>query len=269
MKKLKQAILFLLIIVCTLILIGFQTESFSLSKDDLFKNKCEVIYHPVGDRNIILRVDDIQEYAWFDSQKRIIEDASKRGIPLVLGVIPSRFEEDKRIWDLIMQERCEMEIALHGFEHTSKEFGNLSFKEADEKMKKGLKVLNDIEPNIMTFIPPNNVYSKETELAAKYNGFHILSSRSSNNEYGYTQSTYDWTNLVLEDYKTVLLGCKNDLDNNKTCIIMIHPQDFVTDHKLDERKYEEYLNLLDSIKSLDANIINFRDLIKKDYIILN
>jgi len=225
------------------------------------KKECVFIQNEVGERNVILRVDDIQAHAWFDSQKKIIKDANERNIPLVLGIIPLGFKEDRRMWKLIKARKCDMEIALHGYSHSDGEFANLNYEEAKNKIIKGLEILNKIEKNIITFLPPQDIYSKSVKKALNDSGFIFVSGIYKNpNDYGYTQSMYDWDKHKLIDYNEILKSCNETLDNNQTCIIVIHPQDFVTDGKLDSTKYENYINLLDNLDSLNANIITFRDL---------
>ncbi len=97
----------------------------------------------------------------------------------------------------------------------------------------------------------------------------IISGGSWNSEYGFTISTYDWINNHLNNASYILDNCRNTLANNKTCIVMIHPQDFTTNNKFDENKYKEFLKLLDGVKRLNANVVNFRDIYYKDRIKLN
>ena len=229
------------------------------------KKQCEFSQNEIGERNVILRVDDIQAHAWFDSQKIIIEDADKRDIPLVLGVIPFNLKDDKRIWKLLNNKKCHMEIALHGYAHSDGEFANLNYEEAYNKIIKGLNILNKIQKEIITFLPPQDLYSDNTKKALNDLRFNFISARNQNhNDYGYTQTMYDWDEHKLNDYNKVIGSCNKTLEDSNLCIIVIHPQDFVTEGKLDKEKYENYLGLLDNLDELDANIITFRDLLGKN-----
>ncbi len=245
-----------LILISTIVLILIATL-FILNSE----NKCEFVNTKIEQRNVILRVDDIQAYAWFDSQKKIIEDASKREIPLVLGVIPHELERDRRLWNLLKRKRCEMEIALHGYSHSDGEFANISYEGARDKLERGLKILNKIEREVITFIPPQDLYSNEAERAIKDEGFFFISGISLDySDYGYTQTMYDWDNHLLVDYTEIIERCELTLSQSDNCIIVIHPQDFVSDGKLDPWKYSNYIGLLDSLKKKDFNIVTFRDL---------
>ena len=167
-----------------------------------------------------------------------------------------------------MGKRCEMEMALHGYNHSYHEFESLSYNESYDKIMQGLNVIHEIHPKIITFIPPYNLYSNGTKKALEDLEFKIISTENQHedynysNDYGYTQTTYDWNTKKLVDYKEILRSCNQTLNHNQTCIITIHPQDFVTKGKLDLIKYINYLDLLDNLDSLNATIINFRDLEK-------
>ena len=263
---------FLAVFMVVIVLALIAYNGFTLAKGiniPLFKNDCKISYNEVGDRNIILRMDDVQAEMWRDIQIKMVEDALDRDKTLSLGVIPFNLFNDRKMSKFLMDNRCNVEISLHGYTHDYTEFKTLSFEEADDKIKKGLKILNKIEPNVITFIPPENVFSEGTEQAVFNNSFEVLSAEHGDTEYSLTQSTYDWASSELEDYRLVLSGCKNDLDNNKTCIIMLHPQDYAANGELDEKKYDSYIKLLEGLDELDANVITFRDLVREDYAILN
>lgn len=274
----KKTILAIFIICVIFIYLVFNMmDRLNLISSFSYKNNCKTIHHEVGERNIILRVDDIQAYAWWESQERIIKDAMDRDMTLVLGIIPyvskiNNFQDDKRIYNLVKENRCSVEIALHGYTHQGEEgeFADLSFEEADKKIRKGLEILNKIEPNVLTFIPPNNKISNESLKALNSYGIEIVSAGYLEGDYGFTSSVFDWENKKLENYSDVINECNEILNQNKTCIIMIHPQDYVNENgELDEKKYKNYLGLLNGIEELNATIVNFRDMSRKDYIFVN
>lgn len=237
-------------------------SAFVLVDNAIFINgttNCEIVYHEIGQRNIILRVDDVQDYVWYDAQKAIMESALERNLTLVLGIIPSNFLEDKRIYDLVKDNRCNFEIALHGYRHEFEEFKNLDYTNAFEKAKKGLELLKNVEPNIVSFIAPDNVISNEAEDALKSLGIKYISAFNNNSKYGFDVSIYDWKNKESIDYRKLLADCNNFLEAEGICVVMIHPQDFIIDGEFNKEKFDNYLKFLDGIEELNASIINFRD----------
>jgi len=219
----------------------------------------EIKYNEVGDRNIVLRVDDIQSFVWGDVQRMIIDDTLNRGYTMSLGVIPADLEDDREMSRFLINRRGDLEIALHGLDSEFDEFDSLEYEDALDRIDNGLDILSFVEPEVATFIPPNNGYSDGTLKALDEKGLG-LSAGYWNSEYGFDATTYDWEEGRFPSYEEVLGDCEISLDEKGLCIIMIHPQDFVSDGEFDSEKYAHYLLLLDGIEDFDANIINFRDL---------
>jgi len=221
---------------------------------------CNREFHIPGTRNIIFRIDDIQAFYLNDLQIQMIDDALSSGVSPSLSVIPLGISDDKKIYDYLRLNHCKVEIILHGYDNKETyEFGFLTYRQADNKLKKGLNELNKIEPDIKTFVPPGNEISKDAAKAVYDNDFKVISAKSENSEYGYTTSTYDWDNYKFNDINEVIRSCNNTLNSGKKCIIMVHPQDYLTNGVFDSVKYRQYINLLIEIKKLDAKVINFRD----------
>jgi predicted deacetylase len=276
-KKKREDLGVSIVIIISIItfLIYFLVISFIL-KNSLQNYKCDLIYNEVGERNVILRVDDIQAHSWFDVQYKIIEDANKKNMTLVLGVIPKILDkhlihDDYRIYKLVQENKCNMEIALHGYTHGGDdgEFSNLSFDEANHLIRKGKKELKKFKTEIITFIPPNNAISNESSNAVYFNGIKVISAGYLSGQYGLTSSTFNSEDGKTEHYTTVLKQCEVTLMQNRTCVIVIHPQDYLTSGKIDEEKYLNYILLLEGIQDLNVTVINFRDLETKEYIRLN
>jgi len=268
--SMKKTIFSLLIVGFILVyLISSFLTGFNFNLNPGKDNPCKVAYHKVGERSIILRIDDIQANYNKEVQIKMLDELKKRNLTASLGVIPLNLLEDKEISKYLLQHRCDFEIALHGYDNSDYEFDFIEYPEASEKLRKGLEIVNEIEPKILTFIPPNNEISDGAEKAILEDDIKIVSGGSWNTEYGFTISTYNWINHRLNNVSYILGNCKNTLADNKPCIIMIHPQDYTTDNKFDKEKYDEYLKLLDGVEKLDANIVNFRDIYYKDRIELN
>ncbi|MFH1506285.1 MAG: DUF2334 domain-containing protein [archaeon] len=261
MKPLLIPIL-IVIIILGLIIFTINAMAHNLISDRIIPNNCKVEYHETSQRNIVLRIDDIQAHVWSDIQMRMIQDALTRDKTVSLSVIPIGLHKDKEIVKFLREHRCELEIGLHGYDNSFEEFVDLSYEDADKKIKKGLGELHKIEKEVITFIPPNNFLSDGTREALEANGFKAISAGHGESEFDFTQSTFDWTTREFVDHKKVLSDCKETLDKGETCIIMIHPQDYVTEGGLDIYKYSNYLALLNSLDKLDATVVTFRDLVK-------
>lgn len=229
-------------------------------------NNCEAFEQTMKENKIILRIDDIQAFAWADIQEQMIIDSIDRGIPLVLGVIPIWIEEDKKIYNYINKNNCNLEIAQHGWDHSgdvligSSEFSGLTRTEAYERIMRGKPMLEKLAgKEVITFIPPSNSFSQGTGLALRDAGFKIISAEGGG-KYDFTASTYNSEKGALNPVEEVLLYCKEGLEKNNLCVIMLHPQDYASKGVLDKEKYGMFLVLLDKLIELDAMFIKMSDL---------
>lgn len=253
----------LVLIVIMILAAGASSLNFLINdvKITTYENNCEPKLNQVGDRNIILRLDDIQAHFLRDVQMKMIKDTLNRNYTIVLGVIPYRLNDDKKLVQFLKKVKCDVEIALHGYNNLELEFEQLGFEEAQIKINKGLDRLKEIEDNIITFIPPNNKISIDAKRAIYSSNFKIISANARNSVYGFTTSTYDWDNYNFVSYEDVIESCSQTLDKGNNCIIMIHPQDYISNNKFNPEKYKNYIRLLEGIKELDAKVVNFRDLV--------
>ncbi len=217
---------------------------------------------------VIVRIDDIQAHAMPHTTRRMIKEAMAREIPLVLGVIPKRLERDKKLIAWLRRYQCNLEIALHGWENSVDgnynlaEFGQLDFEEALFRIKRGRSVLESIfNKKVQTFIPPNNHYSFGTALALVRAEVPIVSSEG-NGFFDYNASTFDFDKEELEPAEHVIKDCYQGYKEKGLCVIMLHPQDFMTGDKLDENKFRQFVYLLDGLQKAGAQFTTFADLLK-------
>lgn len=228
-------------------------------------NPCPYTYVKEEGKLAVLRIDDIQAFAWRDIAERMIEDARVRNIKPVLGVIPLNLKDDSRMYGYLRRARCEIETALHGWdnkvsEESSAEFERLSENEAEEKISRGKEILEWLtREDIITFIPPNNIYSEGTARALQKAGFKYVTSEGKA-EFDYHAATYNFGADQLVPANEVVGACRARFEAGKICVIMMHPQDFAADSRLDEEKYAVYLSVLDAMRREGAMFVRFKDL---------
>ncbi len=216
-------------------------------------------------RNVILRVDDIQAFAWGSVARLMVEDAIKNGAPLSLAIIPPDLPKDTALISFLKERECMLEFALHGYDNlepepTVGEFGRLSREEAVERLRKGLAVLRPLSPHaVTTFVPPLNQSSVGTIAALDELGFKIISSEGGG-RYDFDTTTFDFHTDKLRSVEQVVRDCENAFSKGETeCVVMIHPQDFVTEDVLDDVKYRTYLGVIEELKKKDYSFVRFRD----------
>ncbi len=239
------------------------------------KGTCNHIPIKVSDKTIILRIDDVQAYAWSDITKKMIKDAEARNIPLSLGIIPKGLLADVDTVKFLKQHKCNLEFILHGWDHGSSinyerpEFLNLSFDESVERMKKGLKVLSVLtdEP-VVTWVPPENDESDAAAEAAKSLGMKFVSSEGEE-EWDYDTTTFVYGNInKLTKPEQNVAECEETFKTKDVCVIMLHPQNYDNnyvdeDSKKDNNLYSDhYLQLLDELQAAGYHFARFKDFTK-------
>lgn len=262
--------LIILLVFTFFIVWGIYTSKTSINSDNnikLIKNysSCFHFKHQKIDGNkkyIILRLDDIQSYYLRDLSFKILNEAIKRDMPLTLAVIPLNLLDDNEMVDFLKENSCKIEIAQHGFNNRNDfpEFQDLPEAVADNKFKQGLKILNNIsKKKIITFIPPENVYSTGSALSAKKNKFKIISWEW-DALFDYSSTTYNFDTNKLNSVDFIINQCKKDAEIKWFSIIMIHPQDYIDENwNEDPVKYKEFIKLLDGLEKEWFEFTTMRD----------
>lgn len=226
--------------------------------------QCEPIQTSDGENKVVLRVDDIQAFAWRETTIKMVDEALANNMPMVLGVIPAKLQEDPIMSKYLKRNHCKIEISQHGWDHQSEppEFTNLDEDAAYQRIIKGKAILQEITDfPIVTFIPPHNTYSEGTKKALERAGFLIISSEGSG-VFDYTTSTYDSSKSALNPVSEVIDQCQEGLNKNNLCVVMLHPQDYTTNDQLDEEKYKKYSELLVELKKLNVSFVQMKDVIE-------
>lgn len=235
-------------------------------------NKSYKVVFPT-EKSIIIRLDDVQGYLWRDLTINLTDTVLSKNMSITLAVIPTRINKDiiMKKYLLNISRNNKVEIAQHGFNHTVDEFNNLSINDSYNSILSGSEIIEKIlRVNPITFIPPYNTYNNNTSYVLSTLNFMILSG--SRDEYsignnisriGFNTETKYSNQTELIPVDDILNECKISLDNRNICVIMVHPQDYIDSNKLmNATKYNEFINLLDGIKSLHVKSITFKDLIK-------
>lgn len=280
----KTLLIIILFIITPVILISYFVENSSSSKTDTSINESIINYNSNNndtaynysfptERVFIIKLDDIQGYAWNDMFINMTEEILKRNLSVTLSVIPLSLQNDKKAIDFLITEtsNSHVEIAMHGTTHSDNEYEHTN---ESETFKLATTGLNEIERVLkvrpITFIPPANKYNgSETTKALSKLGFIFIGSTHDNfgfdnymNYIGWTEAATD-VNDNLTSIKQITEDCNESLDKRNVCVVTIHPQDYVDKNDiLDNTKYNKFIYLLDSLKLVNATSITYKDLMK-------
>ena len=237
---------------------------------------CKPINLPNSDKYIVLRLDDVQAYGWTDISIRMMNDAMQRGGTITAGVIPKNIDTDKRIVEFFKKYECNVEIAIHGYDHGigefspdfNGEFALLNEEESKERLilaKEELSKISKQKP--ITFIPPNNQLSDGAKTAVRNEILPIISGEG-NNYFDYDAATWNFVTNSFVGADKVISDCENTFKEGKNlCVIMLHPQDFSNqDLSTDEERYAEYIKILNYFESNNIPSITFKEVTSRNTI---
>ncbi|MGB4834386.1 MAG: DUF2334 domain-containing protein [Candidatus Moraniibacteriota bacterium] len=222
---------------------------------------------------VVLRLDDVQANAWSETSRLLLSSTIERGIPMVAGVIPKGLFQDVEMANFLQRERCNLEIALHGWDHgrnqaetsgTPAEFQYASRAQAMALLKKGTSQLERItDEKITTFVPPNNIASAETISALQTLGFTVTSSEG-NGVFDYTAPTYDFNTKEIVSIEHILTLCERNFSGSKPCIIMFHPQEYSKTDQVPNLTViqEHFIGLLDALDKRGVDYVTLHELQK-------
>ena len=231
---------------------------------------CESPPIATSSKMAILRLDDVQAYAWADIALRMMDDARERDIPLVLGVIPKGLRDDASTYTYLREHRCFHEIAQHGWDHGEEtggeapEFLESEYDDALKDISRGKAELETLAREKLTsFIPPNNEISSDTRRALETLEMPVISSAGTG-RFDFHATTFDYHTDVLLTSERVLEDCAKRTAASDLCVVMMHPQEFATDGRVDEAKYRIYVDVLDGLAQQGYTFVRFKDLVDFD-----
>lgn len=235
-------------------------------------------YDAAHDKKVILRLDDVQAFMWSDVSRAVMQSAIDRGAPIVAGVIPKDISKDRKMIEFLRKERCNIEIALHGWDHGREsyakgesenfyEFEDSTYEEAYAAISNGRREVRSLaNQEIITFIPPNNHYSLGTLHALRTLGFHV-NSAGEERLFDYSAPTYDSTTQSIVPIDHIVDTCEKKFSQGTFCVIMIHPREYaLPDGSLNDEVFaDHFLQLLDQLRAMDVHFVLFKNLVDDGY----
>lgn len=220
---------------------------------------------------VILRMDDVQAYAWAVLMINLTDTVLARNMSIVLGVIPKNMEKNTLSANYLLSKANDsrVEIALHGLEHSENEFLNVSAPQFEVMALNGSSTLTSIfGANPVTFVPPYDEYKLDSTSGLSKIGFRVFSGKQHEYKFdnnilylGYTVPTKDSSHSELDSVPGVLDKCNESLRYYNYCVILIHPQDYADKAGgINYPKYLKFAELLDGIEKLGATT-TFREFV--------
>jgi len=226
--------------------------------------------HVLKSKFAIITIHDVSpEYS--DKILRVAEQLEKLKLKYNFAVIPYHNEKkqnDIRKNSELMKtiKSYNRPIALHGLYHEHngdpEEFHDLSMKDTESEIKKGINILNDMEIKTDVFIPPTWTVTKQTMEVLNKLGFNIvetdeeilvlkkttrLHADTLNWDRGSKEMNKIFCAINKQQYEKKVMG------NTQMVRIAIHPKD-------DKHAFEDQKEMLEGLKEINYTFLHYDEI---------
>ena len=250
---------------------------FSVVRDQFCIDSIQTPDNLSSKKLVVLRLDDVQAYSWRDISIAMIRDAQKYNAPIVAWVVPKNLTEDHILMKFLKREHCNIEIAMHGWDHSGTglsgaqkdyitEFGNIDYTDARDRINMAKQVFESISDSpITSFIPPYNIVSAEARRAISDAWIRVISAIGTW-AYDYHSVTYNFDHKRVISAVEILNNCEDSFRHNEACVVMMHPQDYANpDNTINDLTYNtHYIAMLQHFLDVGVVFVTFDDLIKNE-----
>jgi predicted deacetylase len=244
-KKIAATII-VLSIVSVLIIVNLNTKA-TISLD------------PTNPALVVIRLDDVQDYAFKEGQLFLFEHSQNNNIPLSLAIVPNYFGNDQEIVETVKQTIDNgSEVAVHGWEHEN--LSQSSYLDQKTKLIDGKNRLEEIlDCKINLLVPPMFSYNNDTIKAMEDTGYEILSGLAEYHKFGWLTekiqsipatielSDYSENRWQIKSKDQIITELNNSIEKYGYATIVTHPQEFYTNEEFNEKTGEQYQAILKTI----------------------
>jgi peptidoglycan/xylan/chitin deacetylase (PgdA/CDA1 family) len=208
---------------------------------------------------VVIRIDDIQDFAFKKAQLFLFKESSAIQVPLSLAVIAGMFGEDQDlVGSLKTSIRAGTEITAHAWKH--EDLGKLSFSEQRillAQSRNRLKDLLGVDTKVLT--PPMYSTNDDTIAAMKEEGYEIISTFAELREPAsilkvislpatVELSSYSNGIWTMKKCDSVKAEISKSIQKYGFAVIITHPQEFISNEELNEANIEIFDTLLKTLK---------------------
>jgi peptidoglycan/xylan/chitin deacetylase (PgdA/CDA1 family) len=209
--------------------------------------------------SLVIRVDDIQDFAFREAQLFLLNESVINHVPLSLAVITGMFGEDREVVQTVkLAVSLGSDVAVHGWKH--EDLAKLSFREQVALLfqsRSRIKEILDFDTRVL--VPPMFSFSEDTMAAMHEEGYNIISTFADLSEPGSISKVISLPATVeLSDYSngtwemkssdSVKAEVSRSIQKYGFAVIVTHPQEFLTDGELNQVNVELYRALLRTLK---------------------
>ena len=226
--------------------------------------------YPAGSKVVMVRIDDIQDYAQTSSyalaETTLLQYHIDHQVPALLAITASIFGKEPQLIDQI-RKGLDQEIftlAIHGWNHVPYTQMSLSAQITDmDYAKNRLEAIFSVQ--ISAFVPPYSNFTDATIDAMKRNHLTLMSSATwvgdiPREEDGivFIPETVTTANVVTDSwaavpFESIIQQIQDSWNNYGLAVVLIHPRQF-TDEGYEER-WNIYLRTIEWVQATQGTII--------------
>lgn len=208
---------------------------------------------------LIMRVDDIQDFAFREAQLFLLNESMVNQVPLSLAVIVGRFGEDR---ELVQAAKLAVslgsEVTVHGWAH--EDLAKLSFRIQGVLLSQSRSRIKEIfDFDVGVLVPPMFSFNEDTIAAMHEEGYNTIStyvdllapgSISNVTSRPATVELSDFSNGTwsMKSPDSIKAEISRSVKKYGFTVIVTHPQEFVEGGELNEDRMELYRTLLLALK---------------------
>ena len=228
-----------------------------------------IIFNLALSCQIVIRIDNIQDNYMVEQQIDVIDQFLSANMPISVGIIANNFGNDSNIVSYIQNvtTNYSVEPCSHWNNITVSSYDLLEQETMLQNFSEQIKSILGIS-QVVTFIPPYDVFDNTTLTAMLATGYTTISSSYgldpgpfANNQpiyhYPATASTTDWYNITIGvNATTTISQLQQGLEIYGFGVIMVQPELYLIDSS-----WLSQLNLLISmLPNLGCEISLFREM---------
>ena len=214
-----------------------------------------------GPPKVVIRIDDVQDYAFKDAQLMLLRYHLKNEISTSIAVIPELTKSDTELLTQISDSlRIGSEVSAHGWSH--EDLSKLSLLEQEKALGEAKSALRQLfGVNVTVLVPPMFGYNVETLMAMHNTGFKVLSSvidlqAPMRRPDGIVTlpATVEYSDFVdgkwvSKSVQALIKEVDLSVERYGYAVLVIHPQELMRDNRMDAGAVQDYDSLIKLIQA--------------------
>lgn len=217
------------------------------------------LFSALPKRLIVLRVDDIQDFAFRDAQLFLLNWSYENKLPISIAVIAGMFGEDTQILNAVkLAVESGTEVGAHGWKHEN--LTKLQLWEQLYVLFQAKKTMNELlGVKLKLLVPPSFSFNDDTIYAMREQSYSIISTCVDYHkpiDFPEVRSIPATVELsIIEDgvwkmknNKSIIEEVELSFKKYGYAAIVTHPQEFICNKTLDYVSLSSFFSLINNLR---------------------